>query len=234
MTTEATNADLAFFTPTVKPLLGRFDSSEHYNQIKSGSMKMQLGAREMAFIANRGWFYVAAMGQDGWPYTQRHRGPKGFLRVLGATTVGFASLAGSQRYISDGSALLFLIDHASHAQLKIWADAEVSEDPATMEKLVIMRRGSPGEHVAFFFRVRGFDWVDKQHAMQRSAGEVHSTEAARPSKSDPLSTSAMTAKRCLSLDAGSGGWTLNAHTVGSRSENDSYVAACSALKPITY
>ena len=162
MTTEAPTADLAFFTPTVKPLLGRFDSCEHYNQTKSGSTKMHLGAGEMAFIANREWFYVAAMGQDGWPYTQRHRGPKGFLRMLGARTVGFASLGGSQRYISDGSALLFLIDHASHAQLKIWADAEVSEDPAVMEKLVITRSGSPAEDVAFVFRVRGFDWGDEQ------------------------------------------------------------------------
>jgi hypothetical protein len=134
--------------------------------------------------------------------------------VLGATTVGFASLTGSQRYISDGSALLFLIDHALHAQLKIWADAEVSEDPATMEKLVITPRDSPAEHVAFFFRVRGFDWGDKHHAMHRSTGEVHSTEAARSGKADPLSTNAMMAKRCLSLDAGSGGWTLNAHSVG--------------------
>jgi hypothetical protein len=188
MTTEAPTADLAFFTPTVKPLLGRFDLSEHYNQIKSGSMKVQPGAREMAFIANRESFYVAAMGQDGWPYTQRHRGPKGFLRVLGATTVGFASLAGSQRYISDGSALLFLIDHALHAQLKIWADAEVSEDPARMEKLMITRRGSPAEHVAFFFHVRAFDWGDEQNAMQRLAGEVHSTEAARPGKNGTLKT----------------------------------------------
>jgi uncharacterized protein len=234
MTIQANVVDPPFFTPAVKPLLCRFDFFEQYDKIKGGSPRMHLGASEIAFIANRDWFYVAAMGQDGWPYTQRHRGPKGFLRVLGATSVGFASLAGSQRYISDGSALLFLIDHASHAQLKIWADAEVSEDPATMEKLVITRRGGPGEHVAFFFRVRGFDWGDKQHAMQRSAGEVHSTEAARPGKSDPLSTNAMTANRCLSLDAGSGGWTLNAHTVGSRSENDSYVAACSARLPITY
>jgi hypothetical protein len=216
VTTEAPNADLAFFTPTVKPLLGRFDSSEHYKQIKSGSMKTQLGAREIAFIANREWFYVAAMGQDGWPYTQRHRGPKGFLRVLGARSIGFASLPGSQRYISDGSALLFLIDHASHAQLKIWAHAEVSEDPATMAKLVITGRSSLAEHLAFCFRVRGFEWGDEQHARQRSVAEVHNTEAERPGKSDPLSTNAMTAKRCLSLDASKGVWTLNSHSVGFR------------------
>jgi hypothetical protein len=181
-------AGLAFFTPAVKPMLHRFDLSQDHRQPRGDFVKTRLGSRESTFIAGRDSFYIAAIGEDRWPYTQRHCGPKGFLRVLGATTVGFASLAGSQRYISDGSALLFLIDHALHAQLKIWADAEVSEDPARMEKLMITRRGSPAEHVAFFFHVRAFDWGDEQNAMQRLAGEVHSTEAARPGKNGTLKT----------------------------------------------
>ncbi len=234
MTTEATNADLAFFTPTVKPLLGRFDSQEDHRRARRNPMKTRLGSMERTFIAGRDSFYVAAIGEDRWTYTQRHCGPKGFLCVLDTTLLGFASLASNRRYVSNGSALLFLIDHVLKTQLRIWADAEVSEDPATMEKLVITRRGSPGEHVAFLFRVRGFDWGDEQHARQRSVGDVHNTEAARPGKSDPLSTNAMTAKQCLSFEAGKGVWTLNSRTVGFRSKNDSYVAACSARLPITH
>ena len=193
-------ADLAFFTPAVKPMLQRFDSSQDHRQPRGNSLKAQLGSRESTFIAGRDSFYVAAIGEDRWPYTQRHCGPKGFLCVLDTTHLGFASLAGSRRYISTGSALLFLIDHTLNARLKIWADAEISEDPATMEKLAISH--SAAEHVAFLFRVRGFDWGDEQHAMQRSAREVHSTGTARPGKSGPLSTNAMTAKRCLSLHGG--------------------------------
>src|SRR4026209_1210070 len=134
MTTEANTADLAFFNPAVKTMLHRLGSAEDYTRTQGGSLKTQLGPRETAFIAEQDAFYGAAIGEDGWPYTQRHRGPKGFLRVLDASTLGFASMADRRRYISPGNALLFLIDHALQARLKIWADAEVSEEPAIIEK----------------------------------------------------------------------------------------------------
>jgi hypothetical protein len=149
-------AGLAFFTPAVKPMLHRFDLSQDHRQPRGDFVKTRLGSRESTFIAGRDSFYIAAIGEDRWPYTQRHCGPKGFLCVLDTTHLGFASLAGSRRYISTGSALLFLIDHTLDARLKIWADAEISEDPATMEKLAITH--SPAEHVAFLFRVRAFGW----------------------------------------------------------------------------
>jgi hypothetical protein len=158
MTTEANAADLAFFTPAVKRMLHRLDSSEDYSRTEGGSLKTQLGPSETAFIAGQDSFYVAAIGEDRWPYTQRHRGPKGFLRVLDATILGFATLAGSRRYISPGNALLFLIDHALPARLKIWADAEVSEDPAIIEKLAKSRGHTPATHLAFLFHVRAFGW----------------------------------------------------------------------------
>jgi uncharacterized protein len=205
-------ADLAFFTPAVKPTLHRLGSSEDYTRTQGGSVKTQLGPKETAFIAGRESFYLAAIGEDRWPYTQRHRGPKGFLRVLDGTIVGFASIATNRRYVSPGDALLFLIDHTLQARLKIWADAEVSEDPAILEELPRTRGHSWTRDLAFLFRVRAFGWCNEQHTSKRSTREVHNTEAARPGKSDFLSTNAITAKRCLSLDASSGGWTLNAHS----------------------
>src|SRR5262252_8506704 len=104
MTTEANDADRPFFTPAVKPMLDRLDSFEDYSRTGDGSVTTQLGPRETAFIAGQDSFYVAAVGEDRRLYTQRHRGPKGFLRVLGAPTLGFASLASSRRYISTGNA----------------------------------------------------------------------------------------------------------------------------------
>jgi hypothetical protein len=158
MTTKANDADLAFFTPAVKPMLHRLDSFENYSQKRGGSVKTQLSPSETAFIAGQDTFYVAAIGEDRWAYTQQHRGPKGLLGVLDATLLGFASLAGSRRYISPGNALLFLIDHASPARLKIWADAEVSKDPAIIEKLAKNRGHTPAMHLAFLFHVRAFGW----------------------------------------------------------------------------
>jgi len=212
MITEANDADLAFFTPAVKPMLHRLASSKDCSRMQGGSIRTQLGPAETAFITGRDWLYVAALGEDRWPYTQRHRGPKGFLRVIDATTLGFAGIATNRRYISPGDALLFLFDHTLQARLKIWANAEVSEDPSVLEKLPKTRGHSWTRHLAFLFRVCAFGWGDEQHAMKRSARELHSIEAARPGKSDPVSINAITAKRCLSLNASKGVWTLNAHS----------------------
>jgi len=158
MTSETNDADLAFFTPAVKPMLQRLDSFENYSRKRGGSVKTQLSSREAAFIAGQDAFYVAAIGEGRWAYTQRHRGPKGFLRVLDATTLGFASMTDCRRYISPGNALLFLIDHASPAQLKIWADAEVSEDASIVEKLAKTPGHGRATQLAFLFRVRAFGW----------------------------------------------------------------------------
>jgi len=186
MAREAHYPDLAFFTPAVKPTLHRLDSFEDYNRTQGGSVKTQLGPKETAFIADQDLFYVAAIGEDRWPYTQRHRGPKGFLYVLDATILGFASMASNRRYISPGNALLFLIDHVLQARLKIWADAEVSEDPAIIEKLAKTRGHSPATDLAFLFHVRAFSWNYKKRSLQRSEHEAGTAEPVRTDKVDPL------------------------------------------------
>ena len=131
------------------------------------------------------------LAKTAGPDTQRHRGPKGFLRVLDATILGFASLAASRRYISPGNALLFLTDHALPARLKIWADAEVSEDPAIIEKLAKSRGHTPATHLAFLFHVRAFGWNSEKHTVQRSVREVRSTEPVRTGKVRSDSTKTM-------------------------------------------
>jgi hypothetical protein len=217
MTTEANNADLAFFSPAVKRMLPRPDSREHCSRTQHGSIKTHLGPREGAFIAGQDSFYIAAIGEDRWPYTQRHRGTNGFLRVLDSTTLGFASVAGTRRYISPGNALVFLIDHTLQDRLKIWADAQVSEDPAIIKNLAESRGCVPTMHLAFLFHVRAFGWNYEKHTVQhvqRSVREVRITQSVRPAKSDRLLIKNVEAKRCLSLDASNGGWTLNSHSVG--------------------
>jgi hypothetical protein len=70
--------------------------------------------------------------------------------------------------------------------LKIWADAEVSEDPAIMEKLAKSRGHTPATHLAFLFHVRAFGWNYEKHIMQRSASEVRSTEPVQTGKQVPF------------------------------------------------
>jgi hypothetical protein len=192
MTTDANDADFAFFTPAVKPLLHRLDLSEDYSRTEGGSVKTQLGPSETAFVAGRESFYVAAIGKGRWPYTQRHRGPKGFFRVLDATILGFVSLIGTRQYISPGNALLFLMDHALQKRLKIWADAEVTDDPAIIEKLAKNRGHTPATHVAFLFHVRAFGWNNEKYTVQLSGREVRSTEPLQTAKADPIQR-----RRCI-------------------------------------
>jgi uncharacterized protein len=192
MTTDANDVHFAIFNPVMEPILHGLDSSEHYSRTEGGSIKTQLGPRETAFVAGQDSFYIAAIGEDRLPYTQRRRGPKGFLRVLDATILGFASMVCSRRYISPGNALLFLIDHTLQARLKIWADAKVSEDRAIIEKLATARGHSRAMHLAFLFHVRAFSWNSEKHTVQRSVREARSTEPVRTGKADPIQR-----RRCI-------------------------------------
>jgi hypothetical protein len=99
-------------------------------------------------------------------------------------------------------------------RLKIWADAEVSEDPAIIKKLAESRGCMPAMHLAFLFHVRAFGWNYEKHTVQRSLREVPVTQSVRPAKSDTFLIKKMEAKRCLSLDVSNGVWTLNSHSVG--------------------
>jgi hypothetical protein len=78
------------------------------------------------------------------------------------------------------------------ARLKIWADAEVSEDPAIIEKLAKSRGHTPATHLAFLFHVRAFGWNSEKYTVQRSVREVRSTEPVRTGKADPIQ-----GRRCI-------------------------------------
>lgn len=58
---------------------------------------------EAAFIAARDSFYLASVSETGWPYVQHRGGPPGFVKVLDATTLGFADYRGNRQYISLGN-----------------------------------------------------------------------------------------------------------------------------------
>jgi uncharacterized protein len=67
-------AEIAF-TPAVKALQEQLGSRANYARLEgSGSDRNHtLGASEAGFIALRDSFYMASVGETGWPYVQ-HRG----------------------------------------------------------------------------------------------------------------------------------------------------------------
>jgi hypothetical protein len=85
------------FTPVIQGLQERYGSRRQYAKFEeSGVSRDRLGPQESAFLAERDSFYIASVGETGWPYIQHRGGPKGFLKVINEHTVAFADFRGKQ------------------------------------------------------------------------------------------------------------------------------------------
>jgi len=134
---------------------------------------------EIAFIAARDSFYLATVSQTGWPYIQHRGGPPGFLRVLDATTLGFADYRGNRQYISLGNVAaedrvaLFLMDYPQGRRLKVLA--HMTEHDLRGEPDLAARLATPGyrgkPERAFTLRMEAFDWNCAQHITPRFTAE---------------------------------------------------------------
>jgi predicted pyridoxine 5'-phosphate oxidase superfamily flavin-nucleotide-binding protein len=124
-------------------------------------------ALEDVFISRRDRVYGASVNADGWPDRQHRGGPRGFLKFLGAHTLGFADLAGHRQLLTTGNVAandrvaLLLMDYARRERLKIIGRAEVisaQAPPALAAELA--PEGGPVRLVERMFRIRGtgFDW----------------------------------------------------------------------------
>ncbi len=164
------------FTTSVK------QAQEHYGTrrqaAKMESLEGQddrLSDREAEFIANRDSFFVASVGENGWPYVQFRGGPKGFLKVLDSRTLGFADFRGNLQYITTGNMMhdnrvaLFLMDYPHRKRLKIMARGEVSdaeERPDLIEQLEDVDYRARIER-AVIYHIEAFDWNCPQHSTPR-------------------------------------------------------------------
>ncbi len=126
-------ADIAF-TDTVKRAQTARGSRENYEKhIAKRDWESTVTPDLAAFIAERNSFYMASANADGQPYIQHRGGKKGFLKVLGERTLGFADYAGNRQYISLGNledndrAYIFLMDYANRRRIKVWGRARVVE-----------------------------------------------------------------------------------------------------------
>jgi hypothetical protein len=157
MNATANVGEVRFFSPAALPKPERSALTKTHAPRQSRSARTRIGAKEAAFISGRDSFHLASTGQNSWPFTQYHRGPKGFLRMLDNRTLALGGLRGSRQHISSGTVLLFLIDHASQGRLKIWAETEISEDRELTDKLIGASEGTTIDR-AFLFHIRAYDW----------------------------------------------------------------------------
>ena len=164
------------FTPVIKTLQERHGSGRQYARLeKAEASADRLGRRESEFIAERDSFYLASVGETGWPYVQHRGGPRGFLRVVDERTLAFADFAGNKQFISTGNLIadnrvaLILVDYPGQARLKILGRAEIFEGQEAGEWIERVR--DPDSKAlterVFVIRVEAFDWNCPQHITPR-------------------------------------------------------------------
>ena len=164
------------FTPAIKALQEKYGSRRSYARLEKGAPEQdRLGPHETDFIAERDSFYVATVGETGWPYVQHRGGPKGFLKVIDERTLAFADFSGNRQFISAGNlatddrVALIMVDYPSQTRLKILGRAEILSAEAAKDW--IGRTRMPGYDAGiervFVIRVEAFDWNCQQHITPR-------------------------------------------------------------------
>ncbi len=163
------------FTDSVKKSQEQYGSRKSYARMETSGDQFVLTEREIPFIQSRDSFYMATVGENGWPYVQYRGGPKGFLKIIDKTTLGYADFRGNMQYISVGNikssrkASLFLMDYPSQQRLKIWAESEVidaDQDSELLQSLEIPGYKARIERM-IIFRVQAYDWNCPQHITPR-------------------------------------------------------------------
>ena len=167
-------AEIAF-TESVKAQQQKYGSRKSYARMEAMARGNEISENEAEFIAERDGFYLATVGESGFPYVQFRGGPKGFLKVLDARTLAYADFRGNMQYISVGNltrndkVALILMDYAQRQRLKIYARIEVIEAKDNPELIAQLQDASYDAQVerAMVLHVEAFDWNCPQHITQR-------------------------------------------------------------------
>jgi len=168
-------ADIAF-TGSVKAAQDAYGSREHNDRLQAkAGPNDRLGLKEAAYIAERDSFYLATIGDSGWPYVQHRGGPKGFLKVLDDRRIAYADFRGNLQLISVGNVSvddrvsLILMDYPHRKRLKILGHMHVHEAAASPDLLAQVQlddyRGRVERVVVI--EVAAFDWNCPQHITRR-------------------------------------------------------------------
>ena len=167
------------FTDSVKKEQERYGTRLSYARMETTGDRYVLTDKEASFIQSRDSFYMATVGENGWPYVQFRGGSKGFLKVIDDTTLGYADFRGNGQYISTGNmqasnkAALILMDYASQQRLKIWVETKIIEAEQNAE---LMQRLEMPDYKARIERlviltVQAYDWNCPQHITPRYTAE---------------------------------------------------------------
>lgn len=181
-------ASLAF-TQAVKSLQEKNGSRASYARMEQSSYVDGLTENETDFISRRDSFYMATIGENGFPYIQHRGGPKGFVKVLDPKRIGFIEFRGNMQYISLGNiqgnsnVSLIMVDYPARARLKIYAKAEILEldDHPGIHALLDLKAYKFRPERMMVFHIEAYDWNCPQHITPRyTLEEIQEAFAGQP------------------------------------------------------
>lgn len=172
-------SDVAF-SATVKKIQAERGSRAAYQRQEShGGFPAQVTDELAELLAGIDTAFLATANAEGQPYVQHRGGPRGFIRALDETTIGFIDFTGNRQYVTTGNlrendrVCLFLIDYAHRRRVKVWGRARVVPlaDPAAARLLVADYPGRPEQ--AVLITVTAWDVNCPRHIPQKlDAAEV--------------------------------------------------------------
>lgn len=163
------------FTKSVKKQQQKFGTRRSYARMESSTDGYALSEREIEFIQNRDSFYMATIGENGWPYVQHRGGAKGFMKVINETTLAYADFRGNGQYISTGNiqasnkTSIIMMNYPRQQRLKIWAESNIIESgkDAALEALLNIQNSSSKVEQIVMLEIMAFDWNCPQHITPR-------------------------------------------------------------------
>jgi len=152
---------------------------------RQGAFSQTVDERLRAFLARIDSFFIATATADGQPYIQHRGGPKGFLKVLSPSTLGFADFSGNRQYITVGrlaenpAVCLFVMDYERRARVKLWGRAAVVEgDPVLLGRVADPAYVARIER-AILIEIDVWDVNCRQHIPRKLAAEDVAVEIER-------------------------------------------------------
>jgi predicted pyridoxine 5'-phosphate oxidase superfamily flavin-nucleotide-binding protein len=161
------------FTPAAQQAQAERGSAKAYAARVAEGFPDAVTPELAAFIAEQDTAFLGTANAQGAPYIQHRGGPKGFIKVIDARTLGFADYKGNRQYITlanlseNDRAYLFLLDPARKQRIKFWGRARVVEnDPALVEKLFDKGYKARPER-AILFTIEAWDVNCSAHIVTR-------------------------------------------------------------------
>ncbi len=124
----------AAFTPAVLALQQAMGASGVYRPAPEAPGA--LDQAEVDQITTSDSFYLATVSETGWPYVQHRGGSKGFVTVLGPTTIGWLERIGNRQYLGTGNITAdarvsaIFVDYPARTRLKLRGMATYHPEPA--------------------------------------------------------------------------------------------------------